>query len=161
MRMLGGAWGALDLFVSKIMIFNFLFDKLIPSSIKGYIERYGQKIVSSLNPCIKISFNEFNGDRLRRNEAFSPIQLYLREKSSGSAKRLKAHVIKGWHSPIISMDYNEEVTDEFQGVKIWWTAIKHTPNKQILLLANSVEQRSYRLCFRKRYRELINESYIK
>ncbi|GKU97053.1 hypothetical protein SLEP1_g10236 [Rubroshorea leprosula] len=162
MRMLGGAaLGALDLVVSKIMIFNFLFDKLIPSSIKGYIERYGQKIVNSLNPYIKISFDEFSGDRLRRNEAFSPIQHYLREKSSGSAKRLKAHVIKGWHSPIISMDYNEEVTDEFQGVKVWWTAVKHAPHQNTLLLSNSMEQRSYRLCFHKRCRELIIESYIK
>ncbi|KAK8534009.1 hypothetical protein V6N12_047409 [Hibiscus sabdariffa] len=61
------------------------------------------------------------------------------------------------------MDYNEEVTDEFQGVKVWWSSKRTLPStQQIALYPNDDEKRSYKLTVHnyKRHRELITQSYV-
>ena len=50
-------------------------------------------------------------------------------KSSTRAKRLKAHDVKDSKSLVLGMDDNEEVIDEFQGVKLSWVSRKQTANQ--------------------------------
>lgn len=160
--MMGAVWSPLESIIAKFMFINFLIDKLIPSYIRKYFERYSQKLVNSLNPYIQVYFDEFKGEHLRSNQAFSAIRHYLREESCAKAKKLNADVVTGSKSPILSMDSNQEVTDEFQGVKVWWRARKvvaATQNRGF----NSyppAEVRSYCLTFHSRDRELIIENYI-
>ncbi|XVE83861.1 hypothetical protein DITRI_Ditri16bG0122000 [Diplodiscus trichospermus] len=98
---------------------------------------------------------------MKRSEAYSAIKTYLSNKSSASAKRLKADVVKDIQSVVLSMDYNEEVTDEFQGIKVWWYAGRNTPNTlRISWYPADDEKKYYKLIVHKRHRELITESYV-
>ncbi|KAK4842618.1 hypothetical protein QYF36_024872 [Acer negundo] len=69
----------------------------------------------------------FNG-----SEAYSAIEYYLSSKSSTQAKRLKADIIKNSNqSLVLCMDDHEEVSVEFEGIKLWWSSGKNISKSQI------------------------------
>ncbi|GLU11171.1 hypothetical protein SLE2022_279320 [Rubroshorea leprosula] len=140
-----------------------IFQEYFPFPFRGYIQRYGHKLVSFLYPYIQVTFDEFTGDGMMRSEAFSTIQTYLSAKSTACAKRLKANVVKGNKPIVLSMDYNEEVADEFKGVKVWWSCCKIIPSSNKLSFSyypGSDDKKFYKLIFHKRNRELITGVYI-
>ncbi|XP_057447559.1 AAA-ATPase ASD, mitochondrial-like [Lotus japonicus] len=139
--------------MASIMFVYTLFERFFPP-LRIYVEKYTHKLTHKLterfDPYIQITFPEAEstGERLIRSEAYTKIQTYLGEYSSKRAKRLKAEVVKDSQTPLVlSMDDNEEITDEFKGVKLWWAA-------------QSDKKRFFRLTFHKRYRDLITSSYI-
>ncbi|KAE8672424.1 hypothetical protein F3Y22_tig00111841pilonHSYRG00076 [Hibiscus syriacus] len=137
------------------------FKNFFPRHLQFYFEKYFNKIVRFAYPYVEIIFDEFTGERMKRSEAYSTIKTYLGDKSSASAKRLKASTVKDSQSVVLAMDYNEEVTDEFQGVKVWWSANRTLPRTQrISLYPDDDEKRYFKLTVHKRYRELITQSYI-
>ncbi|GMJ04214.1 AAA-ATPase 1, ATPase-in-Seed-Development [Hibiscus trionum] len=152
---LGSAMGTL-------MLVYTLFKQFLPPHLQLYFEKYFNKIVRFMYPYVEITFDEFiGGEYMKRSEAYSAIKTYLSDKSSASAKRLKANVVKDSQSVVLTMDYNEEVTDEFEGVKVWWSANKTLPSTQrIAWFPDDDEKRSYTLTVHKRNRELITQSYI-
>ncbi|KAI6700602.1 hypothetical protein NL676_014926 [Syzygium grande] len=112
-----------------------------------------------LNRCIN---KLFEGERLVRSETYMFIQSYLKEHATSRARRLKAETVKGSQSPILSMGDNEEVTELFEGVKVWWTSRKYVPrNPSLSLYPMAEDRRYYRLSFHQRHRQLITQSYIK
>ncbi|KAE8697463.1 xylosyltransferase-like [Hibiscus syriacus] len=96
-----------------------IFQQYFPYQFRSSIEKYSQRLLTLVYPYIQITFNDFTGERLMRSEAYSAIENYLTSTSSLQAKRLKADMVKNNQSLVLSMDENEEVTDEFQGVKLW------------------------------------------
>ncbi|GLT35412.1 hypothetical protein SLA2020_098670 [Shorea laevis] len=162
MMAMGEMWSYLGSTTASVMFIYAIIQQYCPLHFKSYIETYVQKLVSFLYPYIQITFDEFSGERMKCSEAFSAIRIYLKDKSSASARRLKADVVKDSQSVVLSMDDNEQVTDEFQGVKVWWTSSKTSPSKQISFsfYPSSDERRHYQLKFHKRHRKLITESYI-
>ncbi|XP_022773713.1 AAA-ATPase ASD, mitochondrial-like [Durio zibethinus] len=137
------------------------FKQFFPYQFPGYFDKYFRKLVSFAYPYVEITFDEFTGERMKRSEAYSAIKTYLSDKSSASAKRLKADVVKDSQSVVLSMDYNEEVIDEFQGVKVCWSAKKTTPKTQrISGYPDDDAKKFYRLTVHKRHRELITQSYV-
>ncbi|KAJ6936115.1 hypothetical protein NC652_010991 [Populus alba x Populus x berolinensis] len=105
-------------------------------------------------PYIQVTFHEFTSERLKRSEAFSAIQNYLGSNSTKTAKRLKADVVRNNEPVVLTMDDYEEVTDVFEGVKVWWSSSKTVPKTQ------SDERRYYRLTFHKSHRDVITEKYL-
>lgn len=144
-----------------IMFFWAMFQQYFPFQLRPFFETYTHKLVSFVSPYIKITFQEFSGDRWKRSEAYTAIETYLGAISSTRATRLKADIIKNSQSVTLCMDDHEEVTDEFNGVKLWWASKKTVPKSQsISFWPNSDEMRSYSLTFHKRYRDLIVGSYL-
>ncbi|KAL4332499.1 hypothetical protein GQ457_07G002230 [Hibiscus cannabinus] len=147
--------------MGTLMLVYTVFKQFLPPHLQIYFEKYFHKIVRFIYPYVEITFDEYTGEFMKRNEAYSAIKTYLRDKSTASAKRLKANVVKDSQSVVLTMDYNEEVTDEFQGVKVWWSANKTLPNTQrIAWFPDDDEKRSYTLTVHKRHRDLITKSYI-
>ena len=61
----------------------------------------------------------------------------------------------------LSLDDNEEITDEFLGVKLWWTSKRRLPTSSTFTFyPNSDEKRYYRLSFHRRHRDLITSMYL-
>ncbi|GLT74082.1 hypothetical protein SLA2020_459030 [Shorea laevis] len=106
--------------IGSLMLFWPFFRPYLPYSLPSFIQSYCQRWVGSLSPYVDVTFHEFIGERLMRNEAHSAIQNYLSSSSSVHAKRLRAEMMKNKQSLILSMDDYEEITDEFEGVKLWW-----------------------------------------
>nr|POE91417.1 aaa-atpase asd, mitochondrial [Quercus suber] len=129
--MMGEKWAQLGSVIGSIMFAWAMFNQYFPQQLRDFILKYGQKFVGFLSPNIHITFHEFSGEYFKRSEAYAAIQTYLSDKSSMKAKNLKAEVVKdSSQSVILSMAENEEVTDEFEGVKLLWASMKHAPRTQ-------------------------------
>ncbi|GJX76231.1 AAA-ATPase ASD, mitochondrial-like protein [Tanacetum coccineum] len=78
------------------------------------------------------------------------------------AKRLKGDIIKNNAQVVsLSMDDHEEVSDVFNGVKVYWSSGKSIIRTQSVSMHPTSDERGYyRLTFHKRHRELIVGSYL-
>ncbi|RDX68042.1 AAA-ATPase ASD, mitochondrial, partial [Mucuna pruriens] len=164
--MMGELWSQMGSLMATIVFMYTIFERFFPPHFRDRFQAYTQKITNHLNPYIQITFPEFSGERLKRSEAYTSIQTYLSANSSQRAKRLKAEVTKDSQTPLVlSMDDNEEITEEFKGVKVWWSANKISSNPQrfnpFSYYPSSDEKRYYKLTFHKRHRDMITMSYIK
>ncbi|KAM7268942.1 hypothetical protein ACFE04_011108 [Oxalis oulophora] len=148
--------------IAGLMFAYAIFQQYFPHQFRAYFQRYSKKIFSFVYPYIEIKFDEFSGDRMKRSEAFFAIQNYLTAHSTSRAKRLKADTMQGTQNIVLSMDDHEEVNDEFQGVKVWWTSNKIVPRTQSFSFYGAGEdKRFYKLVFHRSHRDLITGSYIK
>ncbi|KAK4603931.1 hypothetical protein RGQ29_012445 [Quercus rubra] len=122
------------------MFLSAMFDQYFPKHLVDYILSYSRKLVRFMSPNIQITFHEFSGEHFNRSEAYAAIETYLSERSSREAKKLKQKLSKT----------NEEVTDEFEGVRLRWASKKKTPRTQSFSwYAESEEKRYYKLTFHK------------
>ena len=111
--------------VSAGVMFSWaILKRFLPHDLRSFVDRYSQRFFRYVSPYIQISFNEYTGERLMRSEAYSAIENYLSSRSATQAKRLKADLVKNNQSLVISMDDHEEVSDEYNGVKLWWASGK-------------------------------------
>lgn len=152
--------------MATIVFMYTIFERFFPPHLRDRFLAYTHKFTNHFNPYIQITFPEFSVDRLKRSEAYTAIQTYLSANSSKRAKRLKAEEMKDSQTPLVlSMDDNEEITEVFQGVKVWWSAIKINTNSQrynpFSYYGSNDEKRYYLLTFHNRYRDIITMSYIK
>ena len=103
---MGEMWSHVGSAMATLMFIYTMFQQYFPYQLRDHIEQYVRKLVTFAYPYTQITFDEFTGERMMRSEAFSAIQIYLSSKSSASAKRLKADVVKDSQSVVLSMDYN-------------------------------------------------------
>lgn len=148
--------------IASVMFFWAMFKQYCPYQLQNYFEKHSKSVFTFVYPFIQITFNEFTGDRFMRSEAYSAIENYLGSSSSMQAKRLKADVVKNsTQSLVLSMDDFEEVTDEFQGVKLRWASGKHISKTQPFSFYPVTDERMYyTLTFHKRHRNLILGTYL-
>ncbi|KAI3450962.1 hypothetical protein Pfo_007627 [Paulownia fortunei] len=148
--------------IAGLMVAYAMFQNYFPYELRGPIKRYSQKFISFLYPYIQISFPEYHGDGFERSKAFSAIERYLNANSTKQAKRLQANVVRDSEAIVLSMANHEEVTDEYQGIKLWWASSETTPNRQsISFYPREDEKRYFRLTFHRRYRDMITNKYLK
>ncbi|KAI6700607.1 hypothetical protein NL676_014931 [Syzygium grande] len=82
-----------------------MFQQYIPPQLRQHVERYTHKLMSLVYPYIQIVFPKFSGEKLKRSEAYTAIQNYLKEYATAPAKRLKADSVKdSSQSLILCMD---------------------------------------------------------
>ncbi|KAM1076006.1 hypothetical protein ACFX19_023984 [Malus domestica] len=159
--MMGEMWAQMGSVIASVMFVNAIVQQYLPPHLRYHVGRYTQKLVGFVYPYIQIIFDEFTNDFRKRSEIYSAIQSYLSAKSSTRAKRLKAHEVKDSKSLVLGMDDNEEVTDEFQGVKLSWVLRKQTANQtSFSFYPQSDEKKHYRLTFHRRHRDIITRSYL-
>ena len=163
MMFMGEMWAQVGSIIASIMFAYAMFEQYFPYDLRRYLSKYTNKIVGYVNPYIQITFHEYPGDGFKHSEVFLAIRNYLSTNSSSRAKRLKAHDIRDSKSLVLSLDDNEEVTDEFQGVKLWWTSYKKVsknPSFSFYKNPNADEKSYYTLTFHRRHRDLITSSYL-
>ncbi|KAF8662480.1 hypothetical protein HU200_056069 [Digitaria exilis] len=125
-------------------------------------------LISYFNPYEQISIFEYGEERFRRNKMFDAVSTYLRSTCLDAASKLKAELGNRSRDddPLISLDENQEVVDNFDGARIWWRLIPKSakqrgPTVISFLPGDSNEQpRCYRLAFHKRHRKLVLDSYL-
>nr|GMD03553.1 AAA-ATPase ASD, mitochondrial-like [Ipomoea batatas] len=155
-------WGKIGSTAVTIMVLWATFDKYCPYEFRGYFKKYAKKLRSLVYPYIHITFNEFSGHGFNGSKAYNAIERYLSANSSAQAKRLKAEDIKDSQTLVLSMDYHEEVTDEFNGVKVWWTSGQDHPNRQtISFYSRDDAKRYFTLKFHKNHRDFVTGAYLK
>ncbi|KAI3690166.1 hypothetical protein L2E82_48143 [Cichorium intybus] len=148
--------------MAAVMFVWAMFRQLFPDEVQRDVRKYVNKVVSYVYPFVEITFHEYEGDSwFERSKAFVSIERYLSTNSSNRAKRLKANVVKDCESVVLSMDDYEEVTDEFKGIKIWWTSSKSIPQQRALFsYRGDEEKRYYKLTFKREHRDVITKNYL-
>ncbi|KAL0379279.1 UNVERIFIED_CONTAM: AAA-ATPase ASD, mitochondrial [Sesamum radiatum] len=148
--------------IGGLMIAYAMFQNYFPYELRGPIKRYTQKFINLLYPYIQITFNEYHGDGFERSKAYAAIERYLNANSTKQAKRLQANVVRDSESVVLSMADHEEVTDEYDGIKLWWASSQSIPNRQsISFYPREDEKRYFTLTFHRRYRDVITSNYLK
>ncbi|CAO2140787.1 unnamed protein product [Urochloa humidicola] len=125
-------------------------------------------LISYFNPYEQISISEYGEERFRRNKMFDAVSTYLRSTCLDVASKLKAELgNKSKDGPVISLDENQEVVDNFEGARMWWKLCPKSTKKKggaVVSLVTGVdpdeEPRCYRLVFHKRHRKLVLDSYL-
>ncbi|XP_030517790.2 AAA-ATPase At3g28580-like [Rhodamnia argentea] len=150
--------------IGWLMVLRMMLQHYLPSQLRDLVDRYIQKWWMSLfDPHVQISFPQFAGQRMKSSEAYMAIQNYLTKNVSSVARRLKADSVKDSRSLVLSMDDHEEITDEYEGVKVRWFLNKEdaTKTSSASLYGATEPSRFYRLTFHRKHRELIMQSYVR
>ncbi|KAL8047392.1 hypothetical protein ABFS82_08G243200 [Erythranthe guttata] len=147
--------------VAGIMVAYAMFQNYFPYELRRPIKRYAEKAMSFIYPYIHISFSEYHGDDFQRSKAYASIERYLNANSTKQAKRLQANVLRDSEAIVLTMANYEEVTDEFSGVKLWWSSNKSTRTQQsISFYPREDEKKFFTLTFHRRHREAITTRYL-
>ncbi|KAH0969133.1 hypothetical protein GBA52_029005 [Prunus armeniaca] len=156
MMKMGEMWAQLGSVMASMMFAYAMFKQFFPDDLGNILDKYTKKLVGYVYPYIQISFDEYTNEFHKRSEVYASIQSYLSTKSSTRAKRLKAHDVKGSTALVLGMDDNEEVTDEFQGIKLWWASMKSASKKTSFSFYPEYDERKhYKLTFHRRHRDLV------
>ncbi|XP_059443268.1 AAA-ATPase At3g28580-like [Corylus avellana] len=159
---LKGMWANMGSTIATFMFLWPIIRQYCPSVLRRYFENYTRRLMDFFNPYIRISFHEFKRDSLRRSSAYAAVEAYLNAATSKSAKRLKAETTgKDSSSLTLSIDEHETVTDEFEGVNVWWVSNKIVSQSRSLSYHPAPEKRLYTITFHQKHREMITESYLK
>ncbi|XP_027077213.1 AAA-ATPase ASD, mitochondrial-like [Coffea eugenioides] len=162
MMAMGEMWASLGSAMASIMFVWTMYQNYFPYELRGQIRRFGEKLRSFVYPYIQIIFPEYQGDGFERSRAFTAIERYLDKNSTKQAKRLRANVIQDCEQIVLSMQEAEEVTDEYERIKLWWSSSKHTPPTQSFSFYPREEAKRYfTLTFHKKHREIITKMYLK
>ncbi|KAM0005808.1 putative AAA+ ATPase domain, ATPase, AAA-type, core, AAA-type ATPase domain-containing protein [Helianthus debilis subsp. tardiflorus] len=161
--MMMGEMTQLGSLIGVVMFIWAIFRQLFPDELRRNARKYVDKVVSYVYPYVEITFHEYQVDSwFEKSEAFVAIERYLSTNSSNRAKKLKAKVVKDCESVVLSLDENEEVIDEFNGIQVWWTSSKKIPQRQALFsYRGDEENRFYRLICRREHRDVITKAYVK
>ncbi|KAI4336059.1 hypothetical protein L6164_014635 [Bauhinia variegata] len=153
-------WATMGSTLASIMFLWAIIRQYCPVEVRRFFEKYTHRVMGYLYPYIRISFHEFLGERLRRSEAYSAVEAYLSANTSKSAKRLKAEMGKDCSNLVLTMNEYERVTDEFEGVTVWWVSSKVVSPASSMSNYPGQEKRLYKLKFHKKYREVVTGSYL-
>lgn len=138
-----------------------IFQQYFPFELRACFEKFSRRLVSFFYPYVQITFNEFTGEGFTRSEAYISIQNYLSKNSSSQAKRLKGDLIQNNQSLVLTMDDHEEIAEQYNGVKLWWSSGKKISNSQTISFHPSTEEkRFFMLTFHRSYRDLIIGRYL-
>ncbi|CAN0924398.1 AAA-ATPase At3g28580 [Linum grandiflorum] len=134
-----------------------MFRRNLPRDYQNHINKFFHKFLSFLYPYIEVTFHEYSDDyHSRRNTAYIAIENYLSSKSIQQVRSLKADSYRGNRKLLLSMEDNQEVTDDFQGLKLLWSKETSTSKSYF-----RDKKRFYKLTFNRKHREFITGDYIK
>ncbi|KAI9087586.1 hypothetical protein K1719_011366 [Acacia pycnantha] len=153
-------WATMGSTIASFMFAWAIIRQYCPHEVRRFFEKYTHRLMGYFYPYIRISFHEFVGDRLKRSEAYAAVEAYLSANTSKSAKRLKAEMGRDSSKLVLTMDEYERVTDEFQGVKVWWVLSKIMSPTRSMPYYQEQEKRFYKLTFHYKYRDTISGSYL-
>ncbi|KAJ8499869.1 hypothetical protein OPV22_010421 [Ensete ventricosum] len=154
--------GSLGSLMASIMFLWAVVGRYVPlHHLEHSLTKHSRRLFAFVYPYVQVTIPEFSGERMKRSEAYTSVEAYLSNSCSQNASRLKAEFGKESGSLTLSMDEHEEVTDEFEGAKLWWASVSRSPPSQSISWHPPPDSRRYyRLTFHRRHRELVVGSYL-
>ncbi|KAF3325361.1 Domain associated at C-terminal with AAA [Carex littledalei] len=139
-----------------------MFRQFIPYELKQYLDALTLKFTSYINPYECFVIEEYAGDRMNRHELYIATKAYLSDHCSRCARTCRVELGKDSDRFLVSIGERVEVTDDFNGARIWWHAYMHAPVSNHNIGRHSEEERRYyTLTFHKRYCHLIEGPYLR
>ncbi|KMT10434.1 hypothetical protein BVRB_5g115600 [Beta vulgaris subsp. vulgaris] len=142
--------------LATLMFLWSILRQYAPSEFRRFISRFTRQIFDVLSPYIELCIEEFSSDEnIYQNDDFASIQAYLGEKGSKNSKKLRLLNNNMGEKRIFCMNSDEEMTDKFDGITVWWTF-----RKRRAVSKTSFNRRSYKLSFHRKNREIIAGKYL-
>ncbi|CAD6256335.1 unnamed protein product [Miscanthus lutarioriparius] len=124
-------------------------------------------VMSYFNPYEQITISEYGEERFEWNKMFFAVSTYLRMVCLDHASKLKAELgNNSKDDPLISLDKNQEVVDNFDGARMWWRLCPKSaknrgpPSSTCCLGIPTMSLGATQLVFHKRHRKLVLDSYL-
>jgi len=124
-----------------------------------------------VDPYLSVTFEGYEGRRIKSSEAFDEIKSYLTTASTRDVRHLRAESGGGGRRDaaatdkdklVFSMAKGEEVADAFRGATVWWSAGAVLPPNDTMPWSRAAraERRFFRLEFHEGYRDLVLNEYL-
>ncbi|OAY67701.1 putative mitochondrial chaperone BCS1-B [Ananas comosus] len=155
-------WAWVSSSLASYMLLWSMLKMYFPHQLWFYFAWCSRKLLAFFDPYLHFTIPEFVGERMKRSEAFGAVEAYLSTSCSQRARNFRAEMGKDSDRLLLSMGDNEELTDDFQGARVWWSSRSHPvqPSRSPWYQAPQEERRDYHLSFHKRHRELVINSYL-
>ncbi|CAL4914545.1 unnamed protein product [Urochloa decumbens] len=134
--------------------------------------RRARRLAAVVDPYLSVTFEEYEGGRIKSSEAFDEVKSYLttatgtagvrhlRAECGGSSRRDASAADKD--KLVLSMAKGEEVADVFEGATVWWSAAAVAPRQDAVPWSRAAraERRFFRLDFHEKDRDLVLGEYL-
>lgn len=147
--------------IASFMFLYALFEKYFPNHLRFHIDTHLHKFARLFSFYAHITFHQHTNDRFSRSKAYVAVETYVGAISRKTAERLRAEAVKLKRPLTFSIDECEEITDVFEGIKVWWVFKKIPQSAQTISFGpEEVEKRYYQLTFLKKDRDFVFNSYL-
>ncbi|KAK2966010.1 hypothetical protein RJ640_017088, partial [Escallonia rubra] len=148
---------------ASAMVIRSLARDLIPHELQHYVFFSIRNFLKSFSSEAVLIIEEFDG--LVGNQIYKAAEIYLGTKVSATTQRFKVSMPEKETKISTSMARNQEIVDSFNGVQLKWRQVtrqiesKRASNPSF----NSTPQtevRYFELCFHKKHKEMVLNSYF-
>ncbi|KAL2331361.1 hypothetical protein Fmac_018942 [Flemingia macrophylla] len=149
---------------ASAMLIRSITREFLPPEVLDFFSSQIHYLSRQFSSQLTIIIEEFQG--VSRNQVFDAAEVYLGTKATLSSLRVKASKSEDDRKLAFSVDKDEEVCDDYEGVQVKWKLIcemvesygtRHFNNMNATLKS---EVRSYELSFHKKHKEMIFNSYL-
>lgn len=105
-----------------------MFRQFIPYKLNQHLLAFTIKLTSYVNPYDTFIIEEYAIERISRHELYIAAKAYLSDHCSRRARTCRVELGKDSDRFLVSIGDSVEVTDDFNGARIWWHASKHAPS---------------------------------
>ncbi|KAJ8764366.1 hypothetical protein K2173_006106 [Erythroxylum novogranatense] len=146
---------------TSMMLVRSMTNDLIPYPIRGYLLSALRYLFKPPSPLLTLIIEESTG--MARNQVYDAAETYLCTKVSPNTERLKISKTPKEKGLTIKLENGEKVVDLYEGVDLRWRFVcsaneRNDPNNPII--SRSIERRSFEVCFNKKDKEKVLDSYI-
>jgi len=127
------------------------------------INRRARRLAAIVDPYLSLTFEEYEGGRIKSSDAFKEVRSYLTTASTRDVRHLRAECGGGGDKLVLTMAKGEEVPDAFRGATVWWSADAVPPPLDAVPYwsrASRAERRYFRLEFHESHRDLVLNHYV-
>ncbi|XP_027342948.1 AAA-ATPase At3g50940-like [Abrus precatorius] len=148
---------------ASAMLMRSIANEFIPHQVIDFFHSGIHNLSRQFSTQLTIVIEEFQG--MSKNQVFEAAEAFLGNKATLSAHRVKASKSENDKKLSFGVDRDEEVNDEFEGVKVRWKFIcihtESSSNSHHDMNASlRSEIRYYELSFHKKHKEKIFTSYL-
>jgi len=152
-------WSNLGSIMASVIFIRTIAKEYLPPEFYDLFSKWMRRAIGIMSSYISIVIEENDG--MKVSEVYEAVQTYLSVRSSSAAKRLKLKKPPNNKDFTFSMDKNEQISDEYKGIKVWWVFHSRESKQQIIFSRNpSDEKRYYELTFHKKHKQKIFDQYL-
>ncbi|GMI86395.1 hypothetical protein like AT2G18190 [Hibiscus trionum] len=144
---------------ASLMLFRSIFIDLIPYPLRRHIWSALSHLFRFCSDKQRIVIEEYNGTE--PNRVFNASEVYLSTKISPDTERLKVSKRMKDKGLSFRLDKDQRVIDSFHGVELKWRhSCYEVERKGNRSDSNVVERRYFKLRFKKKYSDMVFNSYL-
>ncbi|KAL4577656.1 hypothetical protein LXL04_013767 [Taraxacum kok-saghyz] len=136
----------------------------LPPEVRNYLYLGLRNIINKFSTHLTMVIYESEG--FQDNELYEATELYLAAKMSTQIHLLKVTKTPNQSNITVAMEVNEEFTDVFNGVKLYWSLVsKRTAHRQTrsndgMNYATRNDLRSFELTFHRQHKDMVLNDYL-